>query len=357
MLIRTKDNKHYQVLQVGPWQGLQEVKVDEVETPVNRWTGPKRTLEQHRQVLSFFAWTNREFKDEAMVHWFLNEEQGLWEPMVLPQRGVGMTVKVLEDHELYVPTFQRLGRGWEIKGTDHHHCSGSAFQSSVDHSDEKGKEGLHITIGNLGATKYSIHARSSFRQTLRPVFLTDWYEVPEALHSLPLDIQEQALEHLLCVPSDVEFPAWWKENVIKQQRQVVVYDTSKRSTGVTSQWGGTPYTSNRLKNELEDYCKEMGWTMWDLHEFLEALKENKELINLLDSLKWCYSDIDDACEWVEKALKSGEYDGDDENVLVDSNGEPILDKDGNFIPDKCEAMLDETGKGLFADDYEGPWGY
>lgn len=357
MLIRTKDDKIYQVLQAGPWQGLQEVKVDKIEEPVNRWTGPKRTLAQHRQVLSFFAWTYKEFKDEAMVHWFLNTQEGRWEPMVLPQRGVGMTVKILEDHANYIPTFQRLGTGWEIGGTDHHHCSGSAFQSSVDHTDEKGKEGLHITIGDLGKDRYSIHSRSSFRHTIRPVFLSDWYEVPAELQCLPLDIQEQALEFLLCVPSAVEFPEWWKENVIRQTSTVTVYDTRKNTT--TGHWsysGSGSYASNRLRTELEDFRKEHSMGMWDFHDWLEKLRSNEHLMGLLKALSWCYSDIDDAIELTEAELKTGAYDEEVEDeldeILVDSSGNPILDKNGDFIPAKFSDDLNDKIEEAFG-DYPG----
>jgi hypothetical protein len=335
MLIRTKgDNKLFQVLQVGPWQGLTEVNVQELENPLNRWVGGKRTLAQHQQALAFLDWTYKETKSEAMVHWFYHEGTLAWQPVVLPQRGVGMTVKVLEDHAQYVPTFERLGAGWEIMGTDHHHCSASAFQSGTDHADEKGKEGLHLTIGGLGSEKYSLHARSSFRQTIRPVLLTDWYHLPDAFQLLPLDLQEKAMQHLLCLPANVEFPEWWKENVIRYDasRTVVVYDTKSKS----SQWagydnrGGT-YISRRLKHELEDFRKTFKMDIWSFYDWLARLQDNEHLMALQKHLSFCYSDIDDAVECIEEELKENNYELEDEDIVVDAKGDPLVDADGDFV--------------------------
>lgn len=332
MLIKSA-NKLYQVLQAGPWQGLQEVQTQDIAEPVNRWTGPKRTIAQHQQALSFLAWTHKEFKDEAMVHWFLNESEGRWQPMVLPQRGIGMTVRVLEDHANYIPTFQRLGAGWELMGTDHHHCSASAFQSGTDHADEKGKEGLHLTLGNMDKELHSLHARSSFRQTIRPVFLVDWYELPASYDILPLDLKEKALQHLLCLPTNAEFPEWWKENVIKTTGTVTVYDTRSQARSSNNNYASGTYTSKRLKGELEDFMKTFKMDVFQLAEWLEKLRSNNHLMELLKALGWCYSDIDDAWEATEDMLKEQVDLEDEELALVetDAQGNPVLDKDGNYI--------------------------
>lgn len=365
MIIKAKD-KLYEALQAGPWHGLREVKVEEIDTPVNRWSGPKRTLEQHRQVLAFFAWSYEETKSETMVHWFVNLEQNRWEPMVLPQKGYsGMTVKLLEDHENYIPTFQRLGAGWEMMGTDHHHCSYSAFQSGTDHADEKGKEGLHLTIGGLGSQKYSLDSRSSFRQTIRPVLLSDWYEVPEPLRELPVTIQEQALQHLLVQPAvGVSFPEWWKDNVIKVQA-VTVYNTNQHPASQYT--GGTVYknrhSTTRLKGELEDFRKSFNMNYTELYEWLLELNTNQHLVELLKLFNYTWADLEDSVECVEEMIQEKIHEqskngqNDDTEVVNQAELDRILEAnetcracEGTGVSSRGSTCLACAGTGL-RDDF------
>jgi hypothetical protein len=215
-LIAFKD-KTYRQITAGPWTGVEELRLEE-RTPTNRWAGGKIPLALWREVLSFLEWSQEATKSETVVNLFYHYDTHRWAAMVLPQKGFnGMTITLLPDHPQTVPTFQRLGDGWEQFGTVHHHCRASAFQSGTDSADERTKEGLHITIGDLESARYSIHARTSFRTHMHQAVLSDWFDVvpQEVLAVLPEHLWDHAITHCLTTPVHGEFPSWWKENVVR----------------------------------------------------------------------------------------------------------------------------------------------
>ncbi len=326
MLVKIKDDL-FNVIQAGHWTGLAPTTVSEVTDPANRWDGPKRTLQQHRQVLAFFEWSYAETKSEAMVHWFLNEEQGRWEPMPLPQRAQGMTVRIEENHPSYVPTFARLGAGWEQMGTDHHHCSSSAFQSGTDHSDEKGKEGLHLTIGNVGSGQYSLHARSSFRNLIQPVVLSDWYELDPAYQDLPQGIQDQILKHQLTTPLAAEFPEWWKENVLRTNGVTITKTWGENWTPSKGQQHAGWQTPSQLKgqvahswakdmaDDLNDFMKKFEMEPWGTLAWVNKLIANDELNELVKVMQWNYADLDDVRDQLRELISTPQVDETQEAAL------------------------------------------
>lgn len=325
MLVKC-DKDLYQAVQAGPWFGLAKVQVTEAQEPRHRWAGLKRPLELAQQVSSFFEWGYDLTKGETMAHWFYHPEQG-WQVLILPQRGyTGMTVKVIEDHAQYVPTFQRLGEGWEMMGTDHHHCSGGAFQSSVDQNDEVGKEGLHLTYGNIGSNQYSLHARASFRRTLLACNLSDWYELPAAFQSLPVPLKDQIVEHQLRTPDKaVAFPEWWKENVIRETRvttyggnqqhwqqgrqvagfnylQGVDYGCGYQTPQTTSQYGGR----KTLREDMQELSVCYNLPLEELSDLLKKLQEEPELEAIIDALSWGNWHLKDAEDVVEQLRKEAQ---------------------------------------------------
>jgi len=228
-LVKHQD-KLYQRLSAGSWQGIVPIEA-KAEEPRHVWSGPKKSLEQWKQVLAFFEWTNRTYHSEALVYWLVDEEQGRWEVLAPPQRAQGMTVKAAEDHANWRASFERLGPGnRELMGSDHHHCSASAFQSGTDSSDEKTKEGLHMTVGGLGGERYSLHARASFRGLMTDVNLGEWFELPEQFRSLPAEIHAQVLQCVLTQPQTswepgTDFPQWWADNYLRESRVITTSDS------------------------------------------------------------------------------------------------------------------------------------
>lgn len=293
--------------EIGPWAGLVVPEVKE-EQLMHRWAGPKLSLEDWKQVLAFFEWSQAEHKSEALVQLFVDLESGRWQVIVPPQEGVGMTVKILENHPNYKATYERLGPGnWELMGTVHHHCSSSAFQSGTDHHDELSKEGLHITVGGLGSGQYSLHSRCSFRKVLTDSELGEWFEVPEAYADLPANIQSLILKHVLTVPSSgrvpgTHFPELWADNYIQRQSAIMTryghtwtpsnqVETNRR--GYSRAW-----SERELVKDIGDFCGSRGMST---EQFLEWVKELHAVDGIEELVDICVSNYSDLVDVIAAA--------------------------------------------------------
>lgn len=265
MLVK-HDKEIFSVVEVGPWLGLAPAEVSSIKKPCHHWKGSKIAMSLWQQILAFFEWSMQETKSETMVHLFYHEQHG-WQAMVLPQEGhTGMTVKLLEDHPNRIPTFQRLGAGWDMMGTVHHHCASKAFQSGTDRDDEKTKEGIHITVGGITHKRYSIDTRATFRKNIMPIMLDEWFELDGvSLSVIPEELHHQALEIALIKPpaKDHPFPEWWKENVVKVVRPALVHTPNTHpaysGSGMGYQSGGhmvqgqVNYRGNHQENYQGSY--------------------------------------------------------------------------------------------------------
>jgi hypothetical protein len=221
--------------------------------PTMTWKGGKIPFAMWQQMSAFFRHTFETKRSESQLRLFYHESMQQWRTGPLPQRfPSGMTTKELSDHPLYESTKAVLMEGGYAQwGTAHHHCEAGAFQSGTDTKDEETTMGLHLTLGDMGKTMHSFHARVVVivPGTLGPdgkvakpatsvqyaADILDWFEMPEPLPDwLPVEIQRGALMHALCVPADAVFPEEWKTMLIDQPRKVVTpprfgYGESKRS--------------------------------------------------------------------------------------------------------------------------------
>ena len=251
---RIKDDV-FEAKEAGPWTALIPVKVEKADDLRHRWDGGRISLDQVRQILSFFHWSYAETKSESMCHLFYHEAEERWEPVVLPQKGYqGMTVSLIDAAENIAGAIRTLGLGWELGGTWHHHCSASAFQSGTDHKDEQDTPGLHLTSGGIGEAKYSVHVRSSFKRTITDVWAGDWFELPPVLNGLSATAADTVIRELLRIPAkDHPFPAEWKERVIKQPPQEVMV---WKGNG----WSGDDdYYDRRYRGDSSAAREKMGW--------------------------------------------------------------------------------------------------
>lgn len=185
--------------------------------PWIEWHGNKIPHEIWQQILAFFAWTFDTYKDEAMVFLYYNEATGNWLAWAPPQKGMGMTVKEVSDHENWKQAEEFVG--YVKVGTGHHHNSSPAFQSSVDSNDECTGNGIHFTIGNMDKVFHSIHARAVFNGNMVEVEMDDWVELSERYRhlDLPPELLNTAYDYSLQsrAPSSVTFPDQWKDNFIR----------------------------------------------------------------------------------------------------------------------------------------------
>ena len=203
-------------------------------TPEMRWGGAKIPAEVWQEIVAFFQWSLAETQSETQVRLLFNPDTGQWKAHAFPQKyGTGMTTKELPDDPSYTSQVnEQMADGFIKFGTVHHHCTARAFQSGTDSADEK-EMGVHVTLGNIGSNRHSIHARVSLtipgtlgsdgkfltaaRHAYYHAVLCDWFDVPCASASFPDEIREKITEWILCTPVDgATFPAQWATNLIKE---------------------------------------------------------------------------------------------------------------------------------------------
>jgi len=205
-------------------------------TPSMRWSGAKIPLSVWKEIVAFFQWSYAETKSETQVRLLLNTDTGEYKAHAFPQKyGTGMTAKELSDNEDYSNQLnsQMSDGNWIKFGTVHHHCSAGAFQSGTDSADET-EMGIHITLGNIGDARHSIHGRVSLTipGSLNPDGTTatkashayysarfsDWFEIPDLGIPVSDSIREEVAKHVLCTPEPDEsgFPELWAQNLIKE---------------------------------------------------------------------------------------------------------------------------------------------
>jgi hypothetical protein len=111
----------------------------------------KISLAKLEQVVAFFREVYQRFRSEALVLLFYAPaapEGERW-TVVVPEQ-------VVSPAHLYSEDPGPAPNGWLLAGTIHSHGNMRAYHSGTDDSDEKYKDGIHITVGAItGAPEYS----------------------------------------------------------------------------------------------------------------------------------------------------------------------------------------------------------
>ena len=206
------------------------------------WTGPKLSREVWNEVLAFFRWTQATTKSESQVRLYCNHLTYEWKAWAFPQtEGTGMTTREIENEDAKTQRAQFSdGRGWFYYGTVHHHCTGSAFQSSVDEANERNQDGIHITVGKLESPQYDIDARlyqSGYK--IMDWEIEEFWETGDVYAGIPTHIKEflpkdypqrmALLQMGTPPPNDQTFPEVWRTNLIREVRvtpRAMTYDHS-----------------------------------------------------------------------------------------------------------------------------------
>lgn len=189
-------------------------------TPWINWRGSKLPHHWWQKMLAFFRWTYERpgGKDEALVYLYYNETSKDWLIWAPPQKGLGMTVKALPEHENMKQ--EEEFKGFMRVGTAHHHCNMKAFASGTDIQDEEKFNGLHITVGELESAKLDLHARSIFNGNKFEVDLSYWVALSDRYANIDFsqvpELEEDAYYYSLRtpMPKDSPFPEQWRENFL-----------------------------------------------------------------------------------------------------------------------------------------------
>lgn len=200
--------------------------------PVLRWSGPK--IHYERTWLPVLRFMEDHAEHEVVLRLFIPPDRA--EIIVFPLSqiyGTGMTVKeevTREERDWWA------AEGLLEAGTVHSHCSGGAFQSGVDKSDEARRDGLHLTIGKLKSDQFDIHSRMTWTlpgeeengklirasvQTTQPPVLTDWFEFPLHVYTFiekEPELEQSVVKYMLVKPppKEVSYPPAWKEKLIRK---------------------------------------------------------------------------------------------------------------------------------------------
>jgi hypothetical protein len=195
------------------------------------YTGPKIQPIVWQQVLSFFKWSYDKTKGESQVRLFVNPKLGLWRAWAFPQEAsMGLSTRELDNEEKKKQRAELFGKedaDWTAWGTVHHHCDIGAFQSGTDEQDEKSVGGLHITVGDINKAHHSIHCRLYHQGDLYEPDMSKFWDIGDVLKNLPPEIkafipagiEDRVAREQMCIPSTVEFPDQWKENLIEIKQE------------------------------------------------------------------------------------------------------------------------------------------
>ncbi len=233
MKVESSTKETSELVQVpGLLECLVKYQVASAEAALD-WKGPRLSRESWNQTLAFLKWANDTHHSEAQLRLFCRPHPGEWAAWAFPQiGGTGLSSKELGEstpewqlQRIQFPNHE----GWRLLGTIHSHADVGAFQSGTDHADERAQDGLHITVGDLGKLKFSIHARFVMGGNTMPVDLSKFWDIehPEVpawvARFLPDDLEDQLARIQMCEPPPVAqaFPEKWKENYQVPKRELL----------------------------------------------------------------------------------------------------------------------------------------
>lgn len=233
------------------YEGQIRLNIPEETNPVLHWKGAKLPYRLWKIISSFLRWTQDEHRSESQLRLYYSPERGKWKAIVLPQRiSHGLSTEELREHPGRELAFAAVSDadGWYPAGTVHHHCNASAFQSGTDHRDEIAQNGLHITLGDLGSDKYTIHYRATFRGIVYDIDPQEWVDFTD----------EEA-----CTPVKCRFPKLWRDHVLEYRAPK--RDNASRRDAPVWYVGGNQYDG-------WDYGSDEGYDTYEQDE-MEVITE------------------------------------------------------------------------------------
>ena len=191
-MVKLIGNKPVEYRDTGLFEGPIPVVLESLpeKEQVMKWNGRKIPAYMWKQIVAFMRWSHEQYKGEAQLRLFYNENWNMWRVVVMPQYiNMGLFTEEVETHELRDVAFAEVpaAEGWCENGTVHHHCTSSAFQSGTDHADEIQKIGLHVTLGFMtNRTKHDLHSRVTFKGVCFDTDLSEWIGMPEEDIGVPV---------------------------------------------------------------------------------------------------------------------------------------------------------------------------
>jgi len=285
------------------------------------YQGPQMDPVIWKQVLAFFQWTYDTTHSESQVRLFVNLKEPKWAAWAFPQEArTGMTAKELDTDDMKLQRAQfGDADGWVYFGTVHHHCSASAFQSGTDEDNEKGIDGLHITIGSMNGPHYDMHARFYLGGCKFEPDLSKFWDIGANLKELcPVSLWDQIARFQMTrkVSADTVYPAQWRTNLIEVKATFPTGATDYRDyrySNASYPW--TPSASSAAQTGYLGGTNSNGGSP-PLSRWIRARRALGELA--MDMLAHPYSikDQQQLSEWIE-ALHLGQGQNNQEDEVFE----------------------------------------
>ncbi len=105
---------------------------------------------------------------------------------------------------------------WVYFCTVHHHCSADAFQSGTDEQNEKGQDGLHLTVGRMDEDRHDLHARFYLNGSCFEPDMSLFWPIDAALvEQVPSETLDALARFQMCEKVTVDFPDAWRVNIVE----------------------------------------------------------------------------------------------------------------------------------------------
>lgn len=286
-----------------PWNFDAILGIETKEKVSIAWVGSQIPISIWHQITAFFEVQFDKTGGEGQVRLFYNPKTGEWKAWAFPQEwSSGMTTKEIADHPDRAKQSEALGADFVCYGSVHHHCRGGAFQSGTDTEDERSQNGLHITVGHIGANEYDLDGRVYFGGIKYNCVWPVWFaatETPEWVNLLKGKNREDALNLIYAVnwteaervlkvpaPKNTLFPKAWIDNLIKTQWNGGGHNgRTFRSEGSPTYQGGygSHYGTRQLsciptpvqfKTTVEALLRESGMPEGTVQSLLEEVGEH-----------------------------------------------------------------------------------
>lgn len=225
------------------------VKIAESDQARALWRGRKLDLARWNQIREILKSAQ---PDEALVLLMYHADHG-WRYFVPPQSGSGASVHANKDleHPLYVEYHRLLADGYMEFGSIHTHPGFNAFQSGTDKHDEDGKEGFHITLGNISEDVWSIHCRLVIRGNSYSFVLPDLVDFPhwDVLRTYSQRVQDAwHLDQLAMALCNVEPVTHGEDDKFQKEVKTLDADPFLRASSISTDKGGPPSAEKNSKS-------------------------------------------------------------------------------------------------------------
>lgn len=251
------------------------------------YVGPKIPVNMWREVVSFFKWTYDTTKSESQVRLYVNPAASAWAAWAFPQEArTGMSARELVTDEGAVQREQFAdSEGWLYFGTVHHHCSASAFQSGTDEANEKDQHGIHITVGSMDKAHHDLHVRFYLKDARFDVDMSMFWDIGEIATITPPETHNRIAMWQMGLPSTVDFPQQWKDNLIEAPKPVGFTNGGNIGTQSHIGWQRSERTWWERKAAVAEQLKKSTRPIEEIIEVLQFLDTNPTAMVVLTAMR------------------------------------------------------------------------